>query len=50
MESNTISFDQDNSIDQGPFYHGTKADLKVGDLLTAGFNSNYKPEFDFKIV
>ena len=30
--------------DQGPFYHGTKADLKTGDLLTAGFNSNYKPE------
>ncbi len=26
------------------FYHGTKADLKIGDLLTAGFNSNYKPE------
>jgi hypothetical protein len=44
MESNTIPFDQDNSIDQGPFYHGTKADLKVGDLLTAGFNSNYKSE------
>ncbi len=28
--------------DNGPFYHGTKADLKVGDLLTAGGNSNYK--------
>jgi rifampin ADP-ribosylating transferase len=28
----------------GPFYHGTKADLKVGDLLTAGGISNYKPE------
>jgi rifampin ADP-ribosylating transferase len=28
--------------DEGPFYHGTKADLKVGDLLTAGGNSNYK--------
>lgn len=25
----------------GPFYHGTKADLSVGDLLTAGFRSNY---------
>jgi len=23
--------------DKGPFYHGTKADLQVGDLLTAGF-------------
>jgi hypothetical protein len=31
-------------LDKGPFYHGTKADLKIGDLLTAGFNSNYKPE------
>ncbi len=30
--------------DNGPFYHGTKADLQVGDLLTAGFGSNYKPE------
>ncbi len=30
--------------DNGPFYHGTKADLQVGDLLTAGFGSNYKEE------
>ena len=30
-----------NPTDKGPFYHGTKADLKSGDLLTAGFNSNY---------
>ncbi len=30
--------------DKGPFYHGTKADLQVGDLLTARGNSNYKPE------
>lgn len=30
--------------DKGPFYHGTKADLQIGDLLTAGGNSNYKPE------
>ncbi|WP_411682384.1 NAD(+)--rifampin ADP-ribosyltransferase [Clostridium thailandense] len=30
--------------DEGPFYHGTKADLQVGDLLTAGGNSNYKPD------
>lgn len=28
-------------LDAGPFYHGTKADLGVGDLLTAGFRSNY---------
>lgn len=30
--------------DEGPFFHGTKADLRVGDLLTAGFRSNYRPE------
>jgi len=30
--------------DKGPFYHGTKADLQVGDLLTAGSRSNYKPD------
>lgn len=29
---------------QGPFYHGTKADLKAGDLLTAGGPSNYKSD------
>ena len=28
--------------DVGPFYHGTKADLKVGDFLIAGGNSNYQ--------
>ncbi|MEV5041023.1 NAD(+)--rifampin ADP-ribosyltransferase [Microbacterium sp. LMI1x-1-1.1] len=27
----------------GPFFHGTKADLDVGDLLTAGRRSNYRP-------
>jgi rifampin ADP-ribosylating transferase len=32
----------DAPSDEGPFYHGTKADLQVGDLLTAGGNSNYK--------
>ncbi|MCB9994740.1 MAG: NAD(+)--rifampin ADP-ribosyltransferase [Hyphomicrobiaceae bacterium] len=31
-------------LDRGPFYHGTKANLAVGDLLTAGFNSNYRPD------
>src|SRR5215204_4283571 len=33
-----------NLSDKGPFYHGTKADLQVGDLLTAGNRSNYKHE------
>lgn len=31
-------------LDEGPFFHGTKADLRPGDHLTAGFNSNYRPE------
>jgi len=36
---------RDNPSDTGPFYHGTKADLQVGDLLVAGGNSNYKTDF-----
>lgn len=31
-------------LDNRPFYHGTKADLQVGDLLTAAFKSNYYPK------
>jgi rifampin ADP-ribosylating transferase len=34
----------DEALDEGPFFHGTKADLQEGDLLTAGFRSNYRPE------
>ena len=37
------SFKGDPS-DAGPFYHGTKADLQVGDLLTPGGTSNYKSD------
>jgi rifampin ADP-ribosylating transferase len=33
-----------NPSDNGPFYHGTKADLQVGDLLTPGGASNYNSE------
>ena len=29
------------ALDTGPFFHGTKAVLQVGDLLTSGFQSNY---------
>ena len=38
------TFSRYNISDQGPFYHGTKANMQVGDLLTAGGNSNYKSE------
>jgi len=33
-----------NVQDEGPFYHGTKADLQCGDYLLAGFSSNYTEE------
>ncbi|MET9353244.1 NAD(+)--rifampin ADP-ribosyltransferase [Streptomyces sp. NPDC006617] len=34
----------DEVLDEGPFFHGTKAELRVGEHLTAGFPSNYRPE------
>jgi hypothetical protein len=37
------SFTGDPS-EKRPFYDGTKADLQVGDLLTAGGSSDYKAE------
>lgn len=30
-----------SDFDNGPFYHGTKADLQIGDVLTPGSRSNY---------
>ncbi len=35
---------RDPVSDTGPFYHGTKADLQLGDLLRPGGNSNYRSE------
>ncbi|MFC7960644.1 NAD(+)--rifampin ADP-ribosyltransferase [Rhodococcoides kroppenstedtii] len=32
------------ALDDGPFYHGTKAHPSPGDLLTAGRQSNYRPD------
>ncbi|MFY9189579.1 MAG: NAD(+)--rifampin ADP-ribosyltransferase, partial [bacterium] len=32
---------QSRTLDPGPFYHGTKADLKVGDMLKPGYSSNF---------
>ncbi|GJF24947.1 NAD(+)--rifampin ADP-ribosyltransferase [Streptomyces sp. HO565] len=34
----------EKTLDEGPFFHGTKAELQIGDHLTAGFRSNYRPE------
>jgi tetratricopeptide (TPR) repeat protein len=39
-----------NPSDKGPFYHGTKATLQTGDLLTAGGCSNYKAELKMNHV
>ncbi len=44
MVKNLDTHEEAGRLDDGPFYHGTKADLKIGDLLTAGFKSNYRPE------
>jgi hypothetical protein len=44
MKNTSHSSEPSHRLDNGPFYHGTKADLKVGDLLTPGFQSNYRPE------
>lgn len=37
-------FLKNHPSDKGPFYHGTKADLQTGELLTAGGNSNYQSD------
>lgn len=38
-EGKPIAFS--NDLSPQTFYHGTKANLKTGDLIEAGFNSNY---------
>ena len=40
MKSNT-SKDNSNDLSSQTLYHGTKANLKPGDLIEPGFNSNY---------
>ena len=37
MEENII-------FSPGSFFHGTKANLKIGDFLTIGFPSNYETD------
>jgi len=44
MKNKNIQSAGTEVLDKGPFYHGTKVHLLVGDLLTAGGSSNYKPE------
>ncbi|MBB5708212.1 Rifampin ADP-ribosyl transferase (modular protein) [uncultured Sphingopyxis sp.] len=35
---------REDVLDEGPFFHGTIAELRVGDFLSAGYRSNYRPE------
>ena len=50
------SKDENNSGRQGAtplkqtYFHGTKADLKVGDLIEVGFNSNYGQQNNAKYI
>lgn len=39
-----------HDLDDGPFFHGTVADLRPGDLLTAGRPSNYRPEISMNHI
>ncbi|GAA4419965.1 NAD(+)--rifampin ADP-ribosyltransferase [Nibrella viscosa] len=39
--SNDQSAEATHDLPAQPFYHGTKADLKPGDLIEPGFQSNY---------
>lgn len=43
-------FNKGDISDKGPFYHGTKANLKIGDLLTAGEISNYNSELQMNHI
>ena len=41
---------RDHPTDTGPFYHGTRADLQVGDLLTPGGSSNYQDDLQMNHI
>ncbi|MDF2472989.1 MAG: rifampin ADP-ribosylating transferase [Anaerocolumna sp.] len=41
VAESTTPLHENESLDSGTFYHGTKADLKMGDLLEPGYSSNY---------
>jgi len=41
MNPNNLSMEPVDDLLSQTFYHGTKADLKAGDLIAIGFHSNY---------
>ncbi len=44
MTTEPIQANTSTTLDPGPFYHGTRAHLQIGDYLTPGCRSNYRPE------
>lgn len=50
----TTENDKTHQLGSTPFaqtyFHGTKADLKVGDLITTGFNSNFGQRKNAKCI
>lgn len=46
----TQSTEVNNDQNTRQFFHGTKAQLKIGDLISAGFNSNYGKQNKAKFV
>lgn len=50
----STTMDKSNGKTATPFaqtyFHGTKADLKIGDLIEAGFNSNYGQRKNAKYI
>ena len=49
MEHNTVENKFQRPFAQ-TYFHGTKADLKVGDLIEAGFNSNFGQRKNAKYI
>lgn len=41
VTESTVPLQGSVALDAGPFCHGTKVDLKPGDLLEPGYSSNY---------
>jgi rifampin ADP-ribosylating transferase len=50
MEQNNMELNPAPRPFAQTFFHGTKADLKIGALLKAGFNSNHTEEFQLNHI
>ena len=51
MSENWVPVTRENSHRlPGPFYHGTKANLAIGDLLTTGYPSHFEEQRCLKHV